>query len=248
MIGTTLIASLFTGMFQPEVRSAYLTRARVLEDRPVQVNTLRVAMNLGEEAAFGQLGFWHLDYSALTRRNAKTREQFLFESCYGITYHHDLHLADGLTFSQEIMPCWITLRDYPSKTEFWYIQSLKNTWITPFWWLRVGVHNGSFTYSRVGLKKVIDLGGGFSLTPSFAVELGDARHMVNNYAVAHGRAHSGIRDVLARLELSYRLSQGWELFAYVEQYDVLDRRIRQAASAKAPRDLTIGAVGLRVTF
>lgn len=146
------------------------------------------------------------------------------------------------------MPCWITLRDYHSKTELWYIASLKNKWITPFCWLRKGIHNGNFLYARVGLKKSFDLGSGFSLTPSIATELGNSSHMSENYAVSRDKAHSGIRDILSRLELTYRLSSNWALFIYVEQYDVLDRRIRNAASRKTPRDLTIGSVGLRLSF
>lgn len=248
MIIAAIIAGILTGMFQPEVRSAYLTRGRVVEDRAIQLNTLRLAANLGEEASFGQLGFWHLDYSALTRRNAATRERFLFESCYGLTYHYDLRLTDDFTLSQEVMPCWITLRDYHSKTELWYITSLRNKYLTPYCWLRAGIHNGDFFYARLGLKKTIALGGGFSLTPSIASELGNARHMMNNYAVSRSRAHSGIRDILSRLELTYRLSANWALFAYVEQYDVLDRRIRNAAGQKTPRDLTIGSLGVRLSF
>lgn len=48
----TLVAaglSLLSGSFSPEVRTAYLSRGKVVDDCPIQANTLRLEAKLGAD-------------------------------------------------------------------------------------------------------------------------------------------------------------------------------------------------------
>lgn len=65
--------------FDAGVRTAYLSRGKVVEDRPIEANELRLADRLGEDERFGRMGVYHFDYSSLTDRCEPRNSWFMRE-------------------------------------------------------------------------------------------------------------------------------------------------------------------------
>ena len=65
---SSVALSLLSVSFNAGVRTAYMSRGKVVEDRPVEANELRLAARLGEDERFGRVGVYHFDYSSLTDR------------------------------------------------------------------------------------------------------------------------------------------------------------------------------------
>ena len=57
---TTSINSAMSFTYQGDVRTAYQSRGRISEDRPIQSNLLRLEVSLDE---WGGVGLWHWHYN-----------------------------------------------------------------------------------------------------------------------------------------------------------------------------------------
>lgn len=251
----------FKGLYQPDVRTAYMSRGKICENRPIQSNLVRLGADFNE---FGTIGFWHWDFSALTHKRSATHHSFLAERDYGIYYDYDFHFTDEVVLKSEFQKDWVTLHGYRAAAraaksdatlnEIRISQSLVNPIVTPFYLLRYCWHPNYWLYVRSGLMREFALGGGFTLTPQVYVENGNEYLFERRYGrLERGRHyHAGAMSVVAGLELAYRINEWCSVFASVQQFGLVSqdaRRQTKASNDPGPRcDLTIGTLGMRFRF
>lgn len=254
---TAVAASLLSVTFSPEIRTAYLSRGKIVEDRPIQANGLRLEAKLGEDQRFGRVGFWHFDYSSLTPRVNRAGERFMHEFDWGATYHYDFQIADEWQLSNEVMPCWILVPHSSPTMEWWVNQSLKNPYLVPTWLMRRGTDGAKFAYFKVGVKKPISLQEAnwslirpLTLTPGIYSELGNSSLMTLRYGkVDNGESIStGIQSFLAEIRADYKLTEHVSLYASLLQFDLINKKARRQSHKPNSRDLTILTMGIRMSF
>ena len=256
----TLVAaglSLLSGSFSPEVRTAYLSRGKVVDDCPIQANTLRLEAKLGADQRFGRVGIWHFDYSALTPRVCEGRHQFMQEFNWGVTYHYDWAVAEDWTLESEVMPYWTLFPAKDPGLEWWVIQSLRNPYLIPTWWMRRGTDGSEFAYFRVGVLKPIpfkscgvDWLRPLTLTPAAYVEMGDSELLTARYGRdANGEELStGVQSVIGECRADYAFTGWFGAYLSLVQFDLVNQDARRQTHKPNRRDLTILTLGVTFRF
>ena len=122
--------------YVPEARTAYISRGRVCEDRPVMTQLVRVDGALGP---FGRAGLWHWDVSALGNRRENLFRRSFHEVDWGFFYRYDWEINKDWTLASEGMKDWLTfpgargrLRGHSDATihEYRLYEALKNPYLT----------------------------------------------------------------------------------------------------------------------
>ncbi len=256
--------------FDPCVRTAYHSRGRIIEDRPVFTTLTRAGFDTKDYGNFGKIGFWNWTVSSLTGRRDATHRRPLNEMDYGIFWNYTWDFGQygdnwkGWSLNSEILKDWLTLKGYSaaacatksnaSINEWRFGQSLENPYITPFYLLRRAHHKQDWFYARVGVRRKFALTDTLAFTPQFYTENGDNRHFERRYGkrVDGGKYHSGLMALNLILELSWKISDCATLYTSVHQFCVTSEDARDnIKTQKKPgprRDLTIAAVGLRFRF
>ncbi|MBQ6338213.1 MAG: hypothetical protein IJI36_03620, partial [Kiritimatiellae bacterium] len=200
--------------YVPEARTAYISRGRVCEDRPVMTQLVRVDGALGP---FGRAGLWHWDVSALGNRRENLFRRSFHEVDWGFFYRYDWEINKDWTLASEGMKDWLTfpgargrLRGRSDATihEYRLYEALKNPYLTPWCLIRHSTHPNDWTYYRVGVQHGFPLVDNLTLTPIFYAELGDERHFNRRYGQnVSGRSyHSGPQALVAQLELAWKVT------------------------------------------
>ncbi len=255
------VADDFSVFYQPEVRSAYQSRAKIVEDRPIQVNYVKAAY---DTHVFGRIGCWNWHRFSLTGRRDNVHHRSLNEVDWGIFVNYDWKIAEDWTLFTEATRSWITLPNWraapraaksdASMLEWRFEQALKNPWLTPFYLLRRSTHPGDWLYVRAGVKRTFPLPCDFAFTPQFNVENGDERHFCQRYGSKPGGGsyHSGVQAANAILELSWKAGENLSFYVAAQQFSILSDDARGAVKARkspdARRDLTIATIGARIRF
>lgn len=254
----------------PSLRTAYHSRARIVEDRPMLMTLTRAGFDTKDVGDFGKVGFWNWTVSSLTDRRATLHRHAMSEMDYGVfwTYFCDFgHYADtwrGWGLTTDVMKDWLTFEGYSrparlaktnaSISEWRLAQSLDNPYLTPFYLFRRGVHPTDWFYAKVGVRRTFVLTDTLFFTPSFFTENGDARLFKRRYGAKPdgGRYRSGLMTLNLSLELAWRVSDTATLYAGVHQFDITNDdardRIKANPAPNARRDLTIGTAGVRFRF
>ena len=241
----------------PEVRSSYLSLGKLMEDRPMQITSVRIGYDAGE---FGRFGIRNWDVSSLTDRRHDAHRRALYHTEFGPTWQHDFDITEGWRLTSDITRSWTIYRGFENgksnRTYHWYQigQSLENPYVVPFYRLRRCFHGNDYLYFMVGVRKKLAFLDDFYLTPSVYVDGGNSR----NYNRAIGtrpdgeRWHSGVSSVTFRLELGWLVCENVSAFMFVEQYEVVGQAARHAIEAStyrcAHKDWTLGGVGCRIRF
>lgn len=241
----------------PEVRSSYLSLGKLMEDRPMQITSVRIGYDAGE---FGRFGIRNWDVSSLTDRRHDAHRHALYHTEFGPTWQYDFDIAEGWRLTSDITRSWTIYRGFENgksnRTYHWYQigQSLENPYVVPFYRLRRCFHGNDYLYFMVGVRKKLAFLDDFYLTPSVYVDGGNSR----NYNRAIGtrpdgeRWHSGVSSVTFRLELGWLVCENVSAFMFVEQYEVVGQAARHAIEAStyrcAHKDWTLGGVGCRIRF
>lgn len=278
LVGLALMAAAARGgaldpfdvSFDPSFRTAYHSRGKIVENRPVFMTTTRAGWNTKDIGGFGKIGFWNFTSSSLTRKRRTVYRRPLNEMDYGLfwTYTWDFgrdHADwEGWGVTTDALMDWITLEGYrhayrENKTnasihEYRLQQSLDNPYLTPFYLFRRGIHPNDWFYARVGVKHTFHLTDTLTFTPTFHAEHGDERLFIRRYGerLDGGSYHSGLMALNLILELAWKASANLTFYANVHQFDLTDERLRDKAKAQTAanyrRDLTILALGLRCRF
>ncbi len=247
--------------YVPEARTAYISRARVCEDRPVMTQLVRVDGGLGP---YGRAGLWHWDVSGLGNRRENLFRRSFHEVDWGFFYRYDWKINDDWTLTSDVMKDWLTfpgargrLRGRSDATihEYRLYEALKNPYLTPWCLIRRGTHPNDWTYYRVGAQHGFPLADSLTLTPIFYAELGDERHFRRRYGPnVSGRSyHSGAQALVAQFELAWKVSDWISFTVSVTQFGLVSEDVRASimengSRGQRRRDLTVFGVGAVVKF
>jgi hypothetical protein len=241
------------------VRTAYISRGRISEDRPIQSNLLRLDVSLRE---WGGVGLWHWHYNSLTDRMREKRDCQLTEMDWGVFYNYGWEFAEGWTLKSEIMIRWFTFLFYHdpykgtsdhSMLEYYLEQALENPYATPLLRIRRCVHENDYSYFRVGLRRKFPVGWacleGLTLTPAAYVDFGDDNQRARyGDRPGGGDWSSGVMSVLGEVTASYPCSDTLSVFITLQQMGIVDDDAREATHAPYHRDYTILMIGGRCRF
>lgn len=237
----------------PEVRSTYQSLGRIVEDRPMQMTSLRGGFDAGD---FGRFGVRNWDVSSLTGRRSDAHRHALYHSELGLTWQRDIEIADGWRLRNDLTRSWTMYRGFgdggSNRTYHWYQidQSLENPYVVPFWRIRKCFRGSDYLYFKAGLRRRFEIRDGISVTPSVFAEGGSSRNQRRVLGEKpRGDWDDGVSSVSFRLEGAWRLSDCADLFAYVEQYEVVGGEERRAIGKSRYRcahgDWTHFGIGIR---
>jgi hypothetical protein len=247
-----------------QIRSAYHSRMRVSEDRPIAATEVRLNADVGP---LGEVGVMNWNCSSLCNRYADVHRRAFCEVDYAVFWKYDLSLSDGVTLSSEFMHWWITLpqniepykgKEDRSLYELWYVGALKNPYLVPSVLIRRGWVNANWVYFRYGVSRsftVFDFGTEASprpltVTPGFFVETGSqALYEARFGKKSSGRRyHTGIGSCLAQVSVDWHATENVSFMARVEQFDLVSNDARDGVHGRQRRDYTMFRLGVRFVF
>lgn len=250
LIAASLVSPLFVD-FAPEVRTSYQSLGKIVEDRPMQVTSVRAGYDAG---AFGRFGVRNWDVSSLTDRRADVHRHALYHTEFGPTWDCRLALADGWALANDLTYSWTLYRGFANersnRTYQWVQveQSLENPFLVPFCRLRRCLVGNDYLYAKVGVRRKCPFAGAFYVTPSVYWEGGNRR----NAARVFGDGGAGGGALTFRVEAGWAVCEQVTAYAFVEQYEVCGADTRAANDALgyacAHNDWTHGGVGVRMRF
>ena len=240
-----------------ETRSAYLSRSRISEDRPVQVCEASFSREAGPLGAFG-IAHWCL--TSITPRLQHERRRLFSENDLGTFWEKSYEITEGWTLANQATLWWLLFGGYRdpedggTQYEVWDEVSLKNDYLVPSVLVRRGWHSSDWVYVRSGLSKPVDLKPSldlpFRITPGVFLETGNQGFYEFRYGeLPRSRSyHRGALAVIGQLAVDYTLSENWKLYAKLQQFGLVDSDARDQTHGIHRRDLTIFTLGVQASF
>lgn len=242
----------FHASYSFDLKSAYISRGKVLEDRPIQANDLDVHVDLWR---YGRLGVSHWNYSSLSGHFQDEYRRFVPETDWGLYYGYDWEFAEGYSLDTELMVYWeLSHGGRPKSGHTDYEWRMKETLKTPFGTVYCKIrHNFEpimYTYYQIGLKRRFALTGWMNVIPHAYVDMGDERCRQKRFGALEdgGRYGDGGLSAAGELVFEFPLAEHVTLTAKVGQFGVVSHRGRRNLHAPHRRDLTYGAVGVTFEF
>ena len=241
-----------------EIQSAYLARGVVVDSHPFSAQFVNGEVNLGDFGHFGGYA-WSVTSLSGTGQGAPKRNAYN-EVDYNLHYVYDLRFDDDWSLANRVARQWVTLPGYRgnAKTicEWQAGQTFSNPYVTPYWLLRHAAQPEMWNYWDVGLLRSFGIVDSLSLTVKAFGELGNARHFRSQYGAKPGEPdshyHGGLQSLNLVLRLDYKVTEFLSVYAFVWQFDMVSEDARDATKAscapEAKRDLTVGGVGLSLSF
>ena len=243
--------------FTPEVRTTYQSLGKLVEDRPMQVTSLKFGWDSG---SFGRIGVRNWDVSSLTDRRSDVHRHALYHTEFGPIWGYDWEFAGGWKLKSELTRSWVLYRGFEksdgNKTyHYWQIeQSLENPYVVPFYRFRRSIRTSDYLYFKLGLRRKFPVWSELSVTPSVFVEGGNARNQKRVFGERPGGKDwsDGVSSISFRLGAAWRFNANFSVFAAVEQYWVLGEAERDANAASsycaAHNEWFHAAFGVRLKF
>ena len=246
-----------------QFRSAYHSRMRVVEDRPVAVVDVRMHADVGP---FGRVGVLHWNYSSLCNRRSHIHRRAFNEVDFAAFWHYDLEFSEGFALSNEFMSWWITLPQNVepyrgdsdnSSYELWYVASFKNPYVVPSVLIRRGWINASWVYFQYGLSKpfeVYDFGDveaprPLEVTPGFFVETGSNELLESRFGKKEsGNYHTGVASCIAQISMRWKATENLSFHAMLQQFGVVSSDARDGVHGNYRRDFTMFRFGMNLVF
>lgn len=249
---------------QTDVRSAYQSRGKIIEQGPMNTILDRVGYETGP---LGTIGVWNWDVTSLGGSRQTVHRRAFNEVDVGAYWHYDWTFDDDgrWKLTNDILKDWLTLdgytQDYHARktdatiSEWRVEQALVNPYVTPFYLMRRGTHPNDWLYFRVGVRRGFKLPYDFTFTPMFYPEFGNENHFERRYGAPQGdsrKYRSGVQALNLLFDLSWKATENLSVFANVHQFDIVQEDVRDSVKAKktheSRRDLTIFSLGLRARF
>lgn len=246
-----------------DVESAYWARGKIVDARPYSSQFADVDLKLGE---FGQVGghAWSVSSFAHNGQTAGRRNAYN-EVDWNLHYEYTYDFTEDGSWGlwNRVARQWVTLPGYfpDCKTILeWHVsQALVNPYVTPYYLLRRATEPQTWCYWQIGARHTFALDAlakDLSFTVNFFGDCGDARHYLSQYGAKpddpESRYHGGLMALNLVFRLDYKLCENCGLFAYVQQFDIVDDdardTVKASTAAESKRDLTIGGVGVAVSF
>ena len=239
-----------------DVESAYICRGYVWDVRPYSAQFVDGAISLGD---FGKVDafIWSRSMMSGSGTSADMSRYAYSELDYFVRYSYAFELAEGWRLSNGIGRQWVTNpgeRGGHTVTDWQFMQSLENAYLTPYWKVRAIQHPFNESYWIVGVRRGFSLLEDLTFTVDFFGDLGDNRHFTKLYRpkAGGGRYRGGLQALNLVLRLDYALMDHVGLFAFVGQFSVVHDDARSALKAmkvpEARRDLTYGGIGVSIDF
>ena len=112
---TLAAASLLSPFFlevTPEVRSSYVSLGKLMEDRPMQITSVRAGYDAGD---FGRFGIRNWDVSSLTDRRHDAHRHACYHFEFGPTWEYDLKIAEEWTLKSDVTRSWTLYRGFENE-------------------------------------------------------------------------------------------------------------------------------------
>ena len=243
--------------YQPDVRTAYVSRGRVVEDRPIQANYLRCDLDMGD---FGTLGLWHWNYSSLTGRREHLHRRAFHEMDGMAAYRYGLEFSEEWRLTTEVTFCWMTFPGYrgeyrgtadKDELEIWVEQSLDNPYVVPVWKMRRGVEAVDFTYFKYGLEKPFAIRRDLTVTPCVCLESGNERLCRQRYGdlPGGGRYNAWVMSMQSEIDVNWQATENVMPFVSLLFFNILDKNARnQTHGIPRHRELVALTIGAKVSF
>ena len=246
-----------------QFRSAYHSRMRVSEDRPIATLDVRMHLDVGP---FGRVGIMNWNRSSLCNRKSDVHRRAFNEVDYAAFWHYDLELSENFVLSSEVMNWWITqpqnIEPYRGKSdrstyELWYVGSFKNPYLVPSLLVRRGWNNSSWVYFQYGVSKsfrICDFGDAGSprpleITPGFFVETGDNGLFESRFGKkGSGNYHTGIGSCIAQIAMKWKATENLTFHAMLQQFDLVSSDARDGVHGNYRRDFTMFRIGMKFSF
>ena len=246
-----------------QLRSAYHSRMRVSEDRPMAIMDLRLHTDVGP---FGRIGVMNWNGSSLCNRRDDVHRRAFHEVDYGVFWHYDLEVSEEFRLSNEIMNWWITIpqniephngRSDNTSYELWYAGSLKNPYLVPSILIRRGWLSKSWVYFQYGVSKpfeICDFGDvgaprPLEVTPGFFVETGSNALFESRFGKKEsGNYHTGIGTCIAQVAMKWKASENLSFYAMLQQFGVVSSDARDGVHGNYRRDFTMFRFGMNLAF
>lgn len=248
-----------------ETRSAYLSRAKVVEDRPIQVEEVRLDSEAGP---LGRFGFLVWNYSSLCNRRQHTHRRAFYEVDFAVYWKYQWEIAEDWTLANEAAHWWMILNgirdgDEPTTYEWWEECALKNPYLTPSVQIRRGWEHQSWVYFKAGVSKPMtfakirewcgagegsDVWEQLTLSPGVFCELGSEPLFELRYGDQGRDYHAGAMAMRGSLKLTYEPCDTLSFYLSLEQFDLVDHDLRDRAHGINRRDLTFFTVGMNAHF
>lgn len=260
MVTGLIAASLLTPFFlevTPEVRSTYQSLGKIVEDRPMQVTSVKFGY---DTERFGRFGIRNWDVSSLTDRRHDAHRHAIYHTEFGPTWDFDYSFTDDLKLKTSLTRSWTMYRGFNnSKSDrtyhWWQIdQSLENPYLVPFYRARKCFRGNDYFYFKVGLRRKFSIFTNFFFTPSVFAEGGSSRNFERVIGKRLDTKHwdDGVSSISMRLEFSWKYNEIISLFAFIEQYEVVGSDARRTNGLSSYRcahnDWTHGGIGVRMSF
>jgi len=240
----------------PEIRSTYLSLGKIVEDRPMQVTSIRLGYDVG---TIGRIGIRNWDVSSLTDRRHDVHRHALYHTEIGPTWEYDLVIAEDWRLHNDLTVSWTFYDGFENtvanKTYWWWQieQSLNNPYLTPFYRLRRCVNGSDYLYCRIGMRHRFMIWGGLYVTPELAIDGGNDRNQnrVFGQKTNGDSIGAGFYSISPRLEIGWIFNSYLTCYAWVEQYEVMGsaRSVNADSGYRcAHNDWTHGGIGLRIAF
>ena len=244
--------------FTPEVRTTYVSLGKIVEDRPMQTDFIRVGYDTG---AVGRFGIYNFDVSSLTDRRSDVHRHLLYHTEYGPFWDYDWKFADDWTLHNGLMAVITLYRGFEndaSNGDYGWIQvgqSLENPYVVPYYSMRRYGLDTDYFYFRIGVRRKCRFLDDFYVTPEIYVDGGNSRNyrrVIGENVNGGGWGCGGVSSITFRLEAGWEICDWATLFVFVEQYEITGGDARDSIDASSYRcahnDWTYGGVGLRMRF
>lgn len=235
-----------------DVYSAYISRGKVLEDRPIQANAVDVHADLSR---YGRFGFSHWSYSSLSGRFQDSYRRFIPETDWDVYYGYDWEFAEGYSLDTELKVYWALCHGgRPKSGHTDYEWRMKETLTTPYGTAycvyRYNFDPIQYSYFQLGLKRRFAAAEWLKIVPHAYIDLGDSRCRKRRFGALPdgGRYGEGGVSMAGELIFEFPLAERVTLTAMVGQFGVVSRRGRRNLHGHNRRDLTYGSVGVSFEF
>ena len=113
-LASLIAASLLSPFFfeaTPEVRTSYVSLGKLMEDRPMQITSVRVGYDAD---MFGRFGVRNWDVSSLSDRRHEVHRHAFYHVEFGPTWQYDITFFEDWTLKSDITRSWTMYRGFKS--------------------------------------------------------------------------------------------------------------------------------------
>lgn len=245
-----------TARVRNEFETGHVMLGRIVTTRPRWVLDAGAGFRHDEWGRF-EVSCWNA--SDFTHEDDDMRNPWFNEVDPMLTYGWTWRIADGWGLDSEITYQRSEMRGYKHAAttyrQWIWTETLMTPWVDVYAFTWSVVHPYNAPAYRLGARKSIPLGGGWSLEPHLFVDAGPERWIRRRFGEWTDRpAHYRFGpDALSfHLHIRYQLGENVSLYAGIRQYDLIVNEIRRQTKARpgyiARRDLTYFAIGLDIRF